>query len=194
MPLAASSKGTRRPTQSVTPTKWAVSSWARCSTPPGPGDGEVDRLAGGVREPVQARPGQLDQALGAVARREAEQHGAGTETPAVAEPLDEPLPLERADEARRRAPWQTRAFCELVHAERLRRLDDTHEQLRRTVDRLCAALGRHRPILWNISSTRVRARVLRGALGRTFPHTETGGLGCVEHRRRAGLRHESAPS
>src|SRR5581483_6071461 len=36
-PLAAASKGTFRPTQSVTPTKWAVSSCARCSTPSTPG-------------------------------------------------------------------------------------------------------------------------------------------------------------
>ena len=41
MPFAASAKGTRRPTQSVTPTRWAVSSWASglhrpCREPPRP--------------------------------------------------------------------------------------------------------------------------------------------------------------
>src|SRR5262252_1991602 len=93
-----------------------------------------------------------DEAGRAVASREAEEHWAGAETPTVAEALDEPLPLERADEPGRRALRQARVLGELVHAQRTRRLDDTHEQLRRALDCLRAGLGSHEPILWNIRS------------------------------------------
>ena len=100
--------GTRRPTQLVTPTKCAVSSWARCSTPSGPGTARliVSPLASASRRRLGCA--SSTSVCERVAAREAEQDRARAEAAALAEPLHEALPLERADEPRGRALRQAR--------------------------------------------------------------------------------------
>ena len=120
MPFAASSNGTRRPTQSVTPTKCAVSSWARCSTPSGPGTARliVSPLASASRRRLGCA--SSTSACDAVAARVAEEDRARPEPSAVAEPLHETLALEGADEPRGRALRQAGAGRELADRRRLR--------------------------------------------------------------------------
>ncbi len=61
--------------------------------PVGAGNGEVDRLAGGVREAAKARRRELDERLARVAARVPEEDRAGSEAAAFAEALDKALAL-----------------------------------------------------------------------------------------------------
>ena len=105
------------------------------------GDAEVDRLAARPGEPVEGAGRERDEVA---ARRlpagVGAENGARREHAAGVAP-DEPLPLERRDEARGGALRQATAIGELSHGRGLRGLDDVHEQLRRAVDRLGAGLG-----------------------------------------------------
>ena len=138
LPLAASSNGTPPPNPVGDADEVLGVLLREVLDPVGAGDGEIDRLAARLGEAPQRRLGELDERAGAVAAREAEQDGPGPQPAAVAEPLHEALPLERGDEARGRALRQSCSLCELADGRRPRRLDDAHEQLRRTVDRLGA--------------------------------------------------------
>ena len=119
------------------------------------GDGEVDRLAARVGEPAEARRRELDERRRGVAVRVAEEDRPGGQPAAVAEPLHEPLALERRDEPRGRALRQAGALGELADRGRLRGFDDAHEQLRRAVDRLGAGRVSSHLTSWNDCSTEI---------------------------------------
>ena len=61
--------------------------------PVGPGNREVDRLAGNVGKPAKTRSRKLDERRRGVAVRVSEQNRPGPKPPAVLDPLNEPLPL-----------------------------------------------------------------------------------------------------
>ena len=117
------------------------------------GNSEVDRLARVVGDPTKRRGRELEQRGRGVAGREAEQHGPRVQAAALAEALHEPLPLERAEQARRGALRQAGPGGELADRRWMDGFDDAAEQLRRAVDRLGAGGFRCHLRSWNACST-----------------------------------------
>ena len=116
-------------------------------------DAEIRRLPALAREPIESRPGELDE----IGRRclpasEAEQYRPRPQTVRRVA-LDEPLALERADEAGGRALRKPGELSELADGRRVVLLDDQHEQLGATLDRPRSGRRRHESraslIEWN---------------------------------------------
>ena len=108
--------------------RFAVSPLARAS-----------RSSAGRRELDEIGPERLPAGV-------AQKDGAGLERAASRIALDEPLALERPDEARGRALRQARELRELADGRRLVLLDDVHEQLRCALDRLGSGLRDHEAV------------------------------------------------
>ena len=154
LPFAASSNGTGRPTQSVVPTKCAVSSCARCSTPSGPGTARL--IVSPEASASRSSAGAASSTSVAEASRFAwgRRTGPGPQPPAVAEALDEPLSLQGRDEPRGASRGRPAPSASSPTDGGCGGLDDAHEELRRTVDRLGTGPGVSHLTLWNGCSTR----------------------------------------
>ena len=107
-----------------------------CSTPSGPGTAQVYRLAGRLRQSVERRPRHLDDvALEHAPLGHAQNRRARSQAPALAVLLDQPAPLERADEPRRGALGKPGGRCELGQRHRLLALEHAHKQIGAAIDR-----------------------------------------------------------
>jgi len=121
-------------------------------------DAEVRRFAAHAGEPLEGAPRELHEVEpGGLPARVTEEHRPGLERSAGRVALNEPLALERADEAGGRALRQTREMRELADRRCAVFFDDEHEQLRSALHRLCSRLTRHGnhpvPMIWNGRST-----------------------------------------
>ena len=93
-------------------------------------------------EPLQERQGERGEvADGAVAARVVDEHRAWAEA-AAGPALGEPVPLECAQEARRRRLRQARLLHETDERYDFVALDQPHEDARRAVDRLGTGFNR----------------------------------------------------